>query len=1033
MKQKKLDSLGQSIFNLKYAHPNESGFVDRCRSIARHISSVEKDDEQAKWYDKFYDSLVTGDLVPGGRIIFGSGRNKQNLLNCYVIIPDDNVESIGKLLQDVYKISCGGGGIGFNFSKIRPKGDDIGNIKNSAPGSVSVMKLVNSIGDHVKAGKSRRCLAKGTRVLTEYGSFKSIEDVTTNDKVMTLKGWKKVVESVKQGKQKIVRVWHQDGYLDCTENHRIAVLKDVDGNYDWVEARNLKEGDRLIYVRNSSKSINSSLPTWFYEKPKHSTTCQDITIPELDEGIAWLLGTVAGDGCVVPGARVSVACHSDDVEQIEQVKNQLARFGANVAVYKKEGENCVNVTVASKQLADYFFKNFKQANTPIRVPQCIKDSTEKIKLAYVAGVLDTDGCTLNRPISIMASVYIDFVKDIQSLLYSCGIESRLRYGVNYESRLGWQLLHHLNLITLYSKNRFKLMTENIRIKEIREYQRPQSSNGFPSEFLKDHKIVTGTWSRQNSQMPIDTYERLFGNLSVPIVPVEFLRIENLNIEEETFDLSVEDEHCFIADGVLVHNTALMSMLNVDHPDLIEFLHIKLDRKELNNFNISVVITDEFINACEKDLDWHFSFGNREYFIYEIDKTDKEGKVETLNVVALNEDDAMGRLKQQFYFHPADTFSTPKRVRVKALDLWNRIWDNAVESGEPGIFNWSLTNSYTTVSYFLSMDATNPCGEIPLESYANCCLGHINLANMISEDGTDVDWKRLAKTIRSGIRFLDNVLTANHYPIPETKIAGERSRRIGLGTLGLHHMLIKLGIKYGSDKCLEFLDRLYGTIKEEAYLTSMYIAREKGSFPEFDAEKYLAEEFTKTLTARTRMLIRQNGIRNAVMLTAAPTGTVSMVMGTSTGIEPIFAPMYKRRWKEGNSFKEAIVLDPMFKNALENGQDASHIVGAYDVTPEEHLAIQACVQRHIDNSISKTINLPKDANKDSGSIAKMALKYAPYLKGTTIYRAGSRGEEPLQAIPLTPENIQMAKDLIAQEKASISVEGESCRIGGECGA
>ena len=247
------------------------------------------------------------------------------------------------------------------------------------------------------------------------------------------------------------------------------------------------------------------------------------------------------------------------------------------------------------------------------------------------------------------------------------------------------------------------------------------------------------------------------------------------------------------------------------------------------------------------------------------------------------------------------------------------------------------------------------------------------------------------------------------------------------------MLIKLGIKYGSEKCLEFLDRLYGTIKEEAYLTSMYIAREKGSFPEFDAEKYLAEEFTKTLTARTRMLIRQNGIRNAVMLTAAPTGTIAMVVGTSTGIEPIFAPMYKRRWKDGNSYKEAVVLDPMFKEALEKGEDASHIVGAYDITPEEHMAIQACIQRHIDNSISKTINLPAEANKDSASIAKLALKYAPYMKGNTVYRAGSRGEEPLQAIPLTPENIQMAKDLIAQEKASISVEGESCRIGGECGS
>ena len=631
---KNLEGLGQEIFMQRYAYPGETKYSERSKAMAKHVASAEKEEDVEKYEKRFYDALSTGDLVPGGRIIYGSGRNHQNLLNCYVIEPEDTVESIGKTIQDMYRISCGGGGIGFNFSKIRPKGDDVGNVKNSAPGSVSVMQMINEIGNHVKAGKNRR-------------------------------------------------------------------------------------------------------------------------------------------------------------------------------------------------------------------------------------------------------------------------------------------------------------------------------------------------------------------------------------------------------------TALMAELNVDHPDLLEFLHVKLDLSQLTNFNISVAITDKFIEACENGDNWEFNFNNKVYLVYQANRISSDGHSEIINIVALSEEDALERAKQHHLRLWNDKFEDVQEIKFSAIELWNRLWENAVKSGEPGIFNVSLTNRYTNMSYFLEMNATNPCGEIPLDSYANCCLGHVNLSNMIDEEGKDIDWPRLAKTIRTGIRFLDNVLTVNHYPIEECKIAGERSRRIGLGTMGLHHMLIKLGIKYGSEKCIEFLDRLYATIRDESYLASMYIAREKGSFPEFNSKKYLSEEFAKTLPARIRMLIKEFGIRNAVMLTAAPTGTVSMVHGVSTGIEPIFAPMYNRRYREGNTWKQTLVLDPMFKEALMNGSDGRHIVGAYDVRTEEHMAVQACIQRYTDNAISKTINLPEDASHEE--VSRMALKFAPYLKGMTVYRAGSKGMEPLEALPLTDENIELAKKVIAEDTVESEMPEQVCNIGGECGA
>ena len=321
-----------------------------------------------------------------------------------------------------------------------------------------------------------------------------------------------------------------------------------------------------------------------------------------------------------------------------------------------------------------------------------------------------------------------------------------------------------------------------------------------------------------------------------------------------------------------------------------------------------------------------------------------------------------------------------------------------------------------------------CGEISLPSYGNCCLGNINLANMVNDDGDNVDWKRLARAVRYGIRFLDNVLTINHFPTEDCKIVSERSRRIGLGVTGMHYMLIQLGLRYGSEKCLEFLDRLFQTIRDEAYKQSVYLARDKAPFAAFDREKFMREDFAKTLPPRIRMLIREHGIRNAVMLTVPPCGTISMLHGVSSGIEPIFSAMYTRRYRQNNIWKEQVVLDPLFEEWAKAGKSLDHFVGAYDISVDEHLAVQATIQKYTDSCISKTINLPSEY--EISEFADKALEYATYLKGLTVYRAGSKSGEPLQAIPLTQENIN--KYITLDDTESAVQSGDVCSIaGGEC--
>lgn len=627
-----LNKLGQEIFETRYAYPGETKWGERAKVIAKVVASAESDEDKEKIEKVFYDAVGSGDFIPGGRIIFGAGRNRgqHNLLNCYVIIPEDSVDSIGKTVQDMYKISCAGGGVGFNVSKIRPKGDHIGSVKHSAPGAVSVLQMINEVGEHVRAGKNRR-------------------------------------------------------------------------------------------------------------------------------------------------------------------------------------------------------------------------------------------------------------------------------------------------------------------------------------------------------------------------------------------------------------TALMGILNITHPDLLDFLHVKLDEGELTNFNISVAITDRFLEAIELGEDWYFTFNNKEYHLYEVLRI-RSGTRESIKVIALDEEDALARAENFHKVTWVDTFEVAGRNDIKARELWDLIWKNSVESGDPGIYNIDLANRYTNVSYFEKLDSTNPCGEISLPSYGNCCLGNVNLSNMVNDTGTDVDWKRLARTIRTGVRFLDNVLTINTFPTDECKTVAERSRRIGLGVTGLHYMLIKLGLKYGSEKCLEFLERLFATIRDESYKQSIYLARDKTPFAEFDRTKYLKEEFARTLPARIRMLIKKYGIRNAVMLTIPPCGTISMLHGVSTGIEPIFSAMYNRRWRHANTWKEQLVVDPLFKEWYNDKKNLDNFVGAYDVSPEDHIKVQATIQKYMDNCLSKTINLPAETSPEEFSQA--ALDYAPYLKGLTVYRAGSKGNEPLEAIALTEENVKKYMEHEAEEKVQTA---EMCSLaGGECG-
>lgn len=419
--------------------------------------------------------------------------------------------------------------------------------------------------------------------------------------------------------------------------------------------------------------------------------------------------------------------------------------------------------------------------------------------------------------------------------------------------------------------------------------------------------------------------------------------------------------------------ANMFSLDLDHPDVEEFLDAKLAKGELDMANVSVRSkrTSEFIEAVTTDGDWELSW--------------------------------KGKYKR----------------KIKARSLWDKIVKNAWASAEPGFLNMELALEESTIYYIEDLVTTNPCGEIFLNPYGNCCLGHIVFPRFVV-DG-DVDWHNLAEVVRTGVRFLDNVLDVNSYPLPEMKEAGQKFRRIGLGGTGFADMQAMLGIKYGSEEGKKFTDKLMRFISKAAYEASVMLAVEKGAFPACKPNLHAKSGYMKRMTSKIKALVEDHGIRNCALLTQAPTGTVSILSGNcSSGIEPMFAPAYWRTYWDKESRVKELCFHPLFVEFIESGKSVEHFVAAHELSVRDHMEVQKIAQKHVDNAVSKTINMPE--NYPVEDMSQLWLEYLPFLKGTTFYRDNSRkfigkdGKEELP--PLTPIAFDEAVRLYNESKNKV---------------
>lgn len=412
-------------------------------------------------------------------------------------------------------------------------------------------------------------------------------------------------------------------------------------------------------------------------------------------------------------------------------------------------------------------------------------------------------------------------------------------------------------------------------------------------------------------------------------------------------MRIWDAMCATMQSTGARRGAMMGILRCDHPDIEAFVQAKSNPHELRHFNVSVLVSDKFMQAVRENSSWELIFPDEK----------------TVRVVKT----------------------------IKARELWHAIIKSAYDYAEPGVLFEDTINRKNNLWYCEKLSATNPCGEIPLPNYGACNLGSLNLTQFVVNSFSDkasFHWEKLQNITATATRFLDNVIDVSRYPLKAQKLQALSTRRIGLGITGLADLFVMMGIKYGSEDSLKLAARIMKTISETTWQTSIELAQERGVFPLFEKEKYLQGEFVRALPAELQQGIAKYGVRNSHHNTIAPTGTISLLANNvSNGIEPVFSEHYQRVVHiSENKTQKFDVMD--FALRLWRNQNHAGLPPAWmeshALTPENHLQMQAAMQPYIDNAISKTINIPENF-----PFEKMTEVYtqahALGLKGCTVFR------------------------------------------------
>ncbi len=1034
------------------------------RRVAYHVAKADLelggDEEDVKrTTEKFYEFLTAFRFMPNSPTFTGAGTPLGQLAACFVLPISDDMgkepDGIFMTLRNAALIQQTGGGNGFSFSRLRPRGDRVSTSSGTATGPVGFLKVYDvAFGEIAQGG----CLVPETLVFTEQGTLRLDEIVDPHlpgwqphhMRVATDMGWRSSPRGYNNGVKPVLRVRTAEGLeITGTPDHKVKVM--TPEGPQWRPLSALQPGDAILVKLGQHRGTPQRL---VHPEREHGNQVMPQFPQMLGEDLAFFVGYLLGDGFIARGEHdhrlgVSVAHSSYLLEEMPRLIRRL--FGEDVRVHRQQKRDDASVTLVldNRALKEFFLLNgiTKPGSVDVSVPQVIRRSPREVVAAFLRGLFEADG-TVTHGYPELITTSERLAREVATLLIGLGMPVSLQQMVDGGNHLGtaarWRLrvVSHRGLdvwrevIGCDPRSRFAAVCAfNPDLQREQSYPLPaaeywlnpvleaitlpqvdRQGRGQGKKFRSTAPALRRRllrYVRGERQLTLSAYEALMDAYAVfrehaPTVDdLWFVHVTSVEEAGErlTLDLEVDENHTYLAWGLVTHNTrrgANMGVLRVDHPDIFDFIRAKEKEGELTNFNLSVGITDEFMRAVEED---------REFDLV----NPRDGKV----------------------------WRT-----VRAREIFDEIVRHAHYNGEPGALFLDTANRTNPLPHLYELEATNPCGEQFLGPYENCCLGSINLAKHVKEvDGKRVvDWDLLQDTVERAVHFLDNVVTANAYvpAVPQLKEAAHKARRIGLGIMGLGDIMYDLGVRYGSEEGQEFAAQIMEFIRYHAMRKSIELARERGAFPAikgsiYDPEdlKWRPPEWPDWLGGGPRHDwgrppldwegivegIKRYGIRNAAQLTVAPTGTIATVSGCEGyGCEPVFALAYIRHFKDEDRDVELEYVSPRFLRALEEAhldeetkrriidevfrkgtcqgieelpEEIRHVfVVAQDITAEEHVRMQAALQVFVDNSISKTINFPETATvNDVANAYKLAWKLG--CKGITVYVTGSREQVVLE--------------------------------------
>ena len=875
------------IFKMRYAlHENEE-WDEACERVSNHVSTAENGENIIRFREETNEILKKNLFMPGGRIWYGAGRAKGQLLNCFVVPTEDSREGWGQTVSDCIVISGVGGGVGINCSPIRPRGSAINGSGGTATGAVSLMEIIDAAGTVIKAGGGRRtalmlCLNLSHGDLLEFLDKKLDLNKLNNANVSVVfdRSPEEFFEKVKN-----------NGMFQFT--FRNKVISEIPAREVWNKIiKNALQGGEpgLLNMHYANKMSN----VWYW-KPLIST-----------------------NPCITGDTMIATA----DGRNAVSIK-QLAKEGKDIPVYSTNTETGkVEIKMG-------------------RNPRKTGSNREVWKLTL-------DNGTILRATPI-----------------------------------------------------HKIMKRDLQYVELKDLQQGDSIFPFNSFDSNGYRQVTNTGkkmsggARRNRRQYRLIHEYFNGPVDAKQFHIHHADYNKLNDSVSNLVCMKKEDH------TRLHADRIIGKLNPYHRMTSRWKKMFASHPGESNGRYSGITNKQLLEHGRKLFN-------------------QKGKVtQELWIEYAKENKLPQSLGNNFRFGKFTNFknqiSNNHKVVSVEFDCYEDVYNITVDDNH----NYHVITSSNDKNYVTSSGiCVKNCGEVFLPEYACCDLGALVLPRFVT--GRGIEWDLLKDTVKKSVRFLDNVLTINNYPLKQIAETCKNERRIGLGVMGLHDVLLLNGMSYNSPEGLELVDKLMNNIKNYAYEASVQLAEEKGSFPIFDAEKFLKSNFVKTLRPTIRKKILEKGIRNCALLTIAPTGTTSLVCGVTSGLEPMFAPAYERRYFENDERKTEIVVHPLFKKFINEKKDVSHFQGSHDISLRDHFEMQRICQKHVDNAVSKTINVPQGTLEEE--LSDLYMEYFPELKGVTIYPEGSRENQPL-----TPISLEDAV-VYANEAKSESTAIDSCKDG-----